>query len=229
MGPGGRSALAQHGLGQNPPAGSRAEAPSRVWGRAPLSMVWGREPSAESGAEPPRRVWGRAPPRRVWGRAPSRVRGRPPAGNALWSILKVRERSFVTYMLMLWVRQTVFHVTFGGKAEIWGRQLPLPQRRTAPDFIKTISFQSSSSAAAAASHLHLLESTLVVITPRQTLGSVLLFKTILHFTRSQEQIYVCQVLPTTSATFHIIHHVAEKTTTRSFIFDYKLSRFSNDF
>jgi len=34
-------------------------------------------------------------------------------------------------MLMIRVRQTVFYVTHGGKAEVWVGQLP--QRKTAPD------------------------------------------------------------------------------------------------
>jgi len=55
-----------------------------------------------------------------------------PNWNAFWLILKATERSFFTYMPMRWVRQTVLHVTFGGKAEVCLDNCPLPQRRIRP-------------------------------------------------------------------------------------------------
>ena len=48
------------------------------------------------------------------------------AENAYVAYFEGTERSFCTYIPMLWVRQTVFHVTFGGNAEVWG-QLPHPK------------------------------------------------------------------------------------------------------
>ena len=48
------------------------------------------------------------------------------AANVFWCILKAKERCFCTYILRLWVRQTVFYVTFGGKTEVWGQLTPCP-------------------------------------------------------------------------------------------------------
>ena len=65
----------------------------------------------------------------VWGRvfSPQPTRGsgerhKPPAGsgnggNAFWRFWRRQNATVCTYMPILWVRQTVFHVTFGGKAE----------------------------------------------------------------------------------------------------------------
>ena len=53
--------------------------------------------------------------------SPGRVRGRTPAGNAFCVFWRPHNAPFCTYMPMLWVRQTVVHVTFGSKAEVWGQ------------------------------------------------------------------------------------------------------------
>ena len=56
-------------------------------------------------------------------RGSSGVRCGAPARNAFW---RPQYASFCTYMPMLWVRQTVFHVTVGGKTKVWGRLPPCP-------------------------------------------------------------------------------------------------------
>jgi len=99
------------------------------------SAEWGAPKTVESSAEWSG-LWGGmspAQPNKGFGgvvSSPSGVRGRAPAGGAFWCILKITECSFLhLYADALRVRQTVFHVTFGGKADIWET---LPQRRTAP-------------------------------------------------------------------------------------------------
>jgi len=49
--------------------------------------------------------------------------------GVLW---RPRNAPLCTYMPMLRVCQTVFHVTIGGKAKVWGAIAPLPQGRIAP-------------------------------------------------------------------------------------------------
>jgi len=58
----------------------------------------------------------------------SRVRPGALARNAFWRICKATERSFLYLYADALSCQTVFHVTFGGKAEVW----LLPQCITAP-------------------------------------------------------------------------------------------------
>ena len=49
----------------------------------------------------------------------------PQPGKAFWSIVRSHNAPFCTYMPTLWVHQTVFHVTFGGQAEVWGQLPPI--------------------------------------------------------------------------------------------------------
>jgi len=57
----------------------------------------------------------------LWNGAPARN-----TVGIFWSPLN----AFCTYMPMLWVCQTVFHVTFGGHAKVWGQLPLLPHLRT---------------------------------------------------------------------------------------------------
>ena len=103
--------------------------------------ILGQSPTIEAPSSEGRRwenrvgwVWGPLPIQLGWRSilsSPGMVRGRAPNRNAFWRMLKAQNALFCTYMAMFWVRQTVFHVTFGGKAELWGHW-SLPQCITAP-------------------------------------------------------------------------------------------------
>jgi len=62
-----------------------------------------------------------------------------PAVQKLWKSVKIWQSyrelkgGNIVYLMVFRIRQTMFHVTFDGKAEVWGEgKLPLPQSRSAP-------------------------------------------------------------------------------------------------